>query len=362
MEIAGRKIGQGQPPYLICEVSCNHCGDFIEAKRLIDAAKLSGADAVKFQCYEPDEITLACNKPDFIIKDGPWKGRQLHELYTKAHTPRSWFPELFDHAKMRDITMFASVFSPEGVDFLEHLGCPAYKIASMEIVDLPLIQRADKTGKPLIISTGMATDDEVFAATWDNGQCSEHAVLHCVSGYPTPVRESGLGLLRARLDHYMHAGISDHTLGWEVAVAATVMGAEIIERHFTLSRGNGSEDSDFSLTPTEFRHMATAVRDIWAARFSAAAPASEESSRQLRRSLYVVEDIKAGEMFTDTNVRSIRPAYGLPPRMLPEILKMRAGQDIERGTPLAPQYIKGWDASWHAMWAKPFDFSQEPKP
>lgn len=337
MKIAGREIGPGQPPYVVAEISCNHRGDIKEAYLLMEAAKEAGADAVKFQCYTPDTITLDCSLPDFIVKDGPWKGRNLYDLYKKAQTPFHWLAPLFQYAKNRGITAFASVFDRTSIDLLEKLGCPAYKIASMEITDLPLIRYAAVTRKPLIISTGMASNEEIHEASFaaDIGRTRKDiAFLACVSSYPADVSDSGLSRLKFLQQYAFKSGISDHTLSWEVPVAATALGAQIIEKHFTDSRFNGSEDAAFSLEPDEFKEMCQKVRAIWQAMQPSEAK-SEESSRQLRRSLYVVADMRAGEQFTEQNVRSIRPSYGLPPKNLPYILGQRAIKDIKRGTALS---------------------------
>lgn len=307
----------------------------------------AGADAVKLQCYTPDNITLDCDKPDFIIKDGPWKDRKLHELYQKAHTPLEWFPDLFALAKRYGYPLFASVFDKSSVDLLESLGCPAYKIASMEITDIPLIKYAVATGKPLIISTGMASSSEMLYAAMSAG--TNFALLHCISGYPSSIEEANLWKVNGLLGLFeppRSVGISDHSPGWEIPVAATAMGACLIEKHIkTGAEGLQwkdspvSEDEAFSLTPGEFREMCKAVRSVWKAMQPSEAK-SEESSRQLRRSLYVTANMKTGEVFTDSNVRSIRPAYGLPPKELRNILGKTASQDIERGTALAWELIQ----------------------
>jgi pseudaminic acid synthase len=333
MNIAGREIGPDQPPYIVAEISGNHIGDISIARELIVAAKQAGADAVKFQAYEADTITIDCDKPDFIIKDGPWKGRKLHELYSKAQTPFAWFPQLFAWAKEVGITCFASVFDPSSVDMLEGLGCPAYKIASMEIVDIPLIQYAAKTGKPLIISTGMAAGMEV-ADAWEATSFSQTAFLHCVSSYPTPIGKANLSGLKRLIDSGFPMGISDHTDGWIAPVLAITLGARIVEKHLKRSRYDDTEDAAFSLTPEQFSKMAVECELAWYA-MRAPTATSEESSRQLRRSLYAVADIKVGEALTTANVRSIRPAYGLPPKELPNVLGKKAATDIERGTALA---------------------------
>ena len=300
---------------------------------LIAAAKEAGADAVKFQAYTADTITIDCEHPDFTVKSGPWKGRKLYELYSETETPFDWFPSLFEYARKNNITAFASVFDKSSIDMLEELDCPAYKIASMEITDIPLIKYVAATGKPLIISTGMATQPDLIRV----GEAIEPRVaawLACVSGYPTPLAEAGLHRFQKLYSQYGVYGISDHTLGWEVPVAATALGACIIEKHLNMHPDNGSEDADFSLTPIEFEIMVRNVRQIWRAMQPSEAK-SEEPSRQLRRSLYVVSDMSAGELFTEQNVRSIRPAYGLPSKNLPDILGRKALKGIKRGTALA---------------------------
>lgn len=343
MQINGRTISDKHPPYIIAELSCNHCGDLSEAISLVRLAREVEADAVKLQCYQASSLTIDCDKPDFVLKDGLWKGRKLYDLYKKCETPREWFPVLFKTAQDAGITLFSSVFSPGDVDFLESLDCPAYKIASMEITDTQLISDAAKTGKPLIISTGMATVDEVNAAmkaAMEWMQPYNICLLHCISGYPTHVEECNLRrLIEMQLERIgPEFGISDHTLGWDVSVAATAIGATVIERHFTRDRLNGSEDAAFSLTPYEFMRMNVAVRSIWQA-MQRTPPTSEEATRQLRRSLYAVENIANGELFTEDNVRSIRPSYGLPPSELSKVLGRVAKRSIERGTPLTLDMI-----------------------
>jgi pseudaminic acid synthase len=335
MNIAGREIGPQLPPYIVAEISSNHNGYASVAQQLIIAAKNAGADAVKLQAYTPDTITLDSYKIDFFIKAGPWKNRRLYELYAATHTPFEWFPELFDYALVLDIPIFASVFDKSSVDMLEKLNCPAYKIASMEITDIPLIEYAASTCKQVIISTGMASQDEILDAVV---AAPKALLLHCVSGYPTRVEDARLDRLRPGW------GISDHTRGIEVPIAATVMGAVLIEKHLCLD-GIDSEDAAFSTRPPEFTLMVNAVRSIWKSLrprpMHHRKNIDEDSSHQFRRSLYAVEDIKAGERFTEKNVRSIRPGYGLPPKMLSEVLMWRATRDIERGAPLTYSDIPG---------------------
>jgi pseudaminic acid synthase len=333
LNIAGREIGVHQPPYIVAEISGNHCGDIKKAEELIFFASQCGADAVKLQAYTPDTITLDSQKDDFIIKDGPWKGQRLYDLYSRTHTPFEWFPRLFEVAAGVDITIFASVFDETSVDMLHELDCPAYKIASMEITDIPLIEYAAATEKPVIISTGMANASEIAEA--EDACLDEPLLLHCVSAYPARVEDAKLYQLRPGW------GVSDHSTGIEVPIAATAMGAVLIEKHLCLDEGD-SEDLAFSLRPYEFRSMVMAVQNIWKSlhpRPGHHRKDTEKESRQFRRSLYAVADIKKGESFTDANVRSIRPSYGLPPKMLSYVLQHRAACDIEAGTGLKPHML-----------------------
>lgn len=347
--IAGRPIGAGHPPYVIAEMSGNHSGDIRRAFALLEAAKKAGADAVKLQTYTADTITIDHDGPGFRIEGGLWNGRTLYELYKEAHTPWDWHPQLFAKACELGIAIFSSPFDPTAIDFLEKLGAPAYKIASFEIVDLPLVQRAARTGKPLIISTGIADLGEIgeaVAAARAAG-CSEIALLHCTSGYPTPPEESNLRTLPHLADSFgVVAGLSDHTLGTAVAIAAVALGAPLIEKHFTLDREadvrNKVVDADFSLNPDELSRMVIDCRTAWTAlgKVSYELEASEKGNKTFRRSLYAVQDIPAGGRLTAENVRSIRPGYGLPPKHLPEVLGRRAGRAIVRGTPLAWSLIE----------------------
>lgn len=341
MIIDGREIDSSHSPYIIAEASCNHNGDLANAMKLIKAAKEAGADAVKFQCYEADSLTIDGDQNDFTIKEGPWAGRSLYGLYQKTQTPFSWFPILFDYARSKGITPFASVFDKAGVDLLERLDCPAYKIASMEITDIPLIEYAASTGKPLIISTGMATDDEVAEVVFQAfaPRTEIPALLHCVSGYPTKSAESNLGrLLYFNSRYACPLGISDHSVGDAIPIAATALGACIIEKHLMLGIED-TEDFEFSMDPIQFKNMVREVRNIWQAMQPPESDV-EASSRQLRRSLYVVKDIEHGEPFTEDNIRSIRPSYGLPPKELPWLLTKRAAADLKRGTAMKYDYVE----------------------
>lgn len=329
MEIAGRKISSQERPYLVAEVSSNHCGSLERAKRLIQAAKKAGADAVKTQCYEPDTITLNINRSDFIVQNGLWKGRTLHELYGKAHTSMDWHPTLYRTAQEEGIPIFSSVFDSTGVDLLESIGCPAYKIASFEVVDTPLIELVAKTGKPIIISTGLASDREIVDANIASGKRA--AFLHCTSEYPGTVEHANLGRIH-HIDKLLgfcnQIGISDHTPGYAIPIAATAMRVAIIEKHLRLETGPASEDKEFSLTPETFAGMVTAVRQIHEAMQDREIGGG---GRQFRRSLYAVADIKEGESFTHDNIRSIRPGYGLPPRLLLRMVGQRATKDYRKG-------------------------------
>lgn len=338
MQIAGRPIGfETRPPYIVAEISSNHGGQLKLALELIRLAAEAGADAVKFQAYEADTITLPARRPEFFIKEGPWKGRYLHDLYAICQTPFRWFPELARCADDNGITWFASVFDRSSIDMLSRLHCPAYKIASFELVDLPLIRHVAATGKPMILSTGMASADEIHEAVLA-AEPDKHdlAVLHCVSGYPTPPGEAHLGTLdwlRAMYGRDCAIGISDHTTGVEVPIAATALGACIIEKHFK-SRAQKTEDAAFSLAPVAFKGMVQSVRNTWAAMQWPPRTGSEEPQRPLRRSLFAAADIEAGEIFTEANVRSVRPGDGLPPKELENVLGKKAACAIEYGTPL----------------------------
>ncbi len=334
MKIADITIGPQSPPYVVAEISGNHCGLKSNAIRLIKAAKRCGATAVKTQCYDPDAMTLDMSKPDFIAQNGAWKGRSLYELYQKAHTPPAWHPDLYKAARNEGITIFSSVFDKRAVDLLEKLDCPAYKIASFEIVDIPLIEYAASTGKPLIISTGMARNTEVVDA-WDAAG-HKPLFLHCISSYPTRTENARLNTMVELQKQFDMVGLSDHTLGTEIPIAATALGAVLIEKHLKLqfpALGEPSEDDAFSSTPSEFLKMVEAVKRIWMAMQNTAE--SDDESRQFRRSLYAVADIKEGEEYTEQNIRSIRPAYGLPPARMAGLLGTKAKRNWRRGEPLS---------------------------
>lgn len=341
IEIAGRRIGPGCPAYLVAELSANHRGRFEEAAALVRAARDAGADAVKLQTYTPYTITIDCDAEPFRHRAGSlWTGRTLHELYREAHMPWEWQPRLKEIADRIGITLFSTAFDPTAVEFLEKMGVPVHKVASFELVDLPLIRLMAATGKPLLISTGMASLDEIMDAVEAarGAGARQIALLRCASAYPACPEDMNLRSipdLAARTS--LPVGISDHTLGIAVPVAAAALGACIVEKHFTLSRSAPGPDSAFSTEPDEFREMARAVRAVEGALGDARygpGPHETESVR-FRRSLYVVEDMAAGETFTERNVRSIRPSGGLPPKHLPDVLGKTAARPAARGTPLS---------------------------
>jgi pseudaminic acid synthase len=339
--IAGRRIGPGNPVYVIAELSANHNQNFEQAVHILHAAKDAGADAVKLQTYTADTITLRSDKEYFKIAGGTlWDGRTLHELYQQAFTPWDWQPKLKQIADEMGMHLFSSAFDDSAVDFLEQMNVPAHKVASFELVDIALIQKMARTGKPLIMSTGMASEEEISEAVQAAraAGASQIALLQCTSAYPAPPEEANLLTIPELARRFgCPAGLSDHTMGIAVPVAAVALGARIIEKHLCLARADGGPDSAFSLEPEEFKAMVNAVRTAEKALGSPQfAPGRREaSSLKFRRSLFVVENVKRGEVFTKQNVRSIRPADGLHPRHLSEVLGQRAACDIERGTPLS---------------------------
>ena len=340
-----RLIGETQHPYIIAELSGNHQGSLKQALAMIDRAAETGVDAIKIQTYTADTITLNHDAPEFMLEKGLWQGRNLYDLYQEAHTPWDWHPTLFEHAKARNITLFSSPFDPSAVDLLESLDCPAYKIASFEITDIPLIQYIAATGKPIIMSTGIATIEEITEAVdaiWRAGG-RQLALLHCVSGYPTPITDCHLHTI-VDLKHRFGTlvGLSDHTLSTASAVASVALGGSIVEKHFVLDRNSRSVDSAFSLMPDEFETLVEQCHQVRDAlgQVNYDLKTSEAQGRNYRRSLYVCKPIKKGEYFDHTNVRSIRPAFGLHPRYLPEIIGQKALEDLDYGTPLQFQHFQ----------------------
>lgn len=343
VEINGRSIGAGHAPYIIAELSGNHNGDLKRALRLIENAAAAGADAVKLQTYTADTLTIDHSSEDFTISDGLWSGKTLYQLYQEASTPWEWHEALFEKSRELNLTIFSSPFDATAVDFLEELNCPAYKIASFEIVDLQLIEKVASTGKPLIISTGMADIaeiDDALAAARGAG-ATEILLLHCVSGYPTPPEDVNLLTIADMAKRFdVPVGLSDHTLSAAISVAAVALGAVAIEKHFTLKRSDGGPDAAFSLEGDELGDLVTACNRAWkglGAPSYERAP-SEQANTAFRRSLYVVADIAAGEVISEHNIRSIRPGYGLAPKHWRAVIGRKARFALKRGTPLS------WDA------------------
>ncbi len=345
--INGRKIGAGKPVYIVAEMSANHGGSLGRALETIHAAKEAGADAIKLQTYNPDTMTIDCKNDYFRVGTGTlWEGKWLYDLYREAHTPWEWHYDLKDRADKVGIDFFSTAFDVSAIEFLESLNVPVHKVASFENIDLPLIEKMAQTGKPLIISTGMASLGEIEDAvkTAKESGTSEIALLKCTSAYPSPPEEINLRTISHMSEAFnVPVGLSDHTLGIEVSVAAVALGAAIIEKHFTLDRSIKTADSSFSLVPDEFKSMVKAIRTVEKAigQVSYHIGKKESASKSFRRSLFVVKDISAGEVLSSENVRSIRPGYGLPPKFLNEILGKRAACDIKRGTPLKWDLIRG---------------------
>lgn len=343
--IADRKIGPAFSPYVIAEMSANHNGSLQTAFNIIEQAKKAGADALKIQTYRPDTITLNSSLPDFQIKDGLWAGHTLYELYEWAHTPWEWHAYLFEHARKIGITIFSSPFDTTAVDLLEDLNAPAYKIASFEAIDLPLIRYVAGTGKPMIISTGMANAQEIEDAieAARAGGCKELAILHCVSGYPAPAKDYNLRTLLDMQQRFgLVTGLSDHTLDNTTSIASIALGASIIEKHFTLDRNGGGPDDSFSLEPTELKQLCVGASTAWSAlgQVDYSRKSSEIENVKFRRSLYFVKDLQIGETITADAVRSVRPGFGLSPKYLQEVIGKTATQPIFANTPVNNDVFK----------------------
>ncbi|QTN40169.1 pseudaminic acid synthase [Marinobacter salsuginis] len=337
ISIAGRPIGTGHAPYVIAEMSANHNGNIDTAFRIIEEAKKAGADALKIQTYRPDTITLDSDLPDFQIKGGLWDGKTLYELYEWAHTPWEWHKPLFEHARKVGIPIFSSPFDTTAVDLLEDLNAPAYKIASFEAVDLPLIRYVAKTGKPMIISTGMADAEEIQEAidAARSGGCTQLAILHCVSGYPAPAEDYNLRTITDMVERFgLVTGLSDHTLDNTTAIASVVLGASLIEKHFTLDRHGGGPDDSFSLEPKDLAELCSGAKTAWKSlgKVDYGRKSSEVGNTQFRRSLYFVEDLKCGDRITSSSIRSVRPGYGLPPKYFDHLLNRKLKSDVQKGT------------------------------
>ena len=337
ISIDGRKIGTDYAPYIIAEMSANHNGSIENAFKIIEQAKRCGADAVKLQTYTADTITLNSCAPEFMIRGTLWDGQSLHELYQKAHMPWDWHKPLFDFAREQDITIFSSPFDFSAVDLLESLNAPAYKIASFEMVDLPLIRYVAQTGKPMIISTGMADADEIAeaVATAKSAGCRELVVLHCVSGYPAPAADYNLRTLPDMAARFgTLVGLSDHTLDNTTAVASVVLGACVIEKHFTLDRNGGGADDSFSLEPDGLQALCRDSKTAWQAlgRVHYGLKSSEQGNVQFRRSLYFVKDLQKGDTIDETCIRSVRPGFGIAPKHFDELIGKRLTRNVQANT------------------------------
>lgn len=340
IEIAGRKIGENHPVFIIAEMSANHLQDYDRAVETIRKAKWAGADAIKLQTYTPDTITIDCDNEYFQIKQGTiWDGTTLYKLYEEAYTPWEWQPKLKEIAEEEGLILFSSPFDNTAVDFLEEMNVPAYKIASFEITDIPFIEYVASRGKPIIISTGIATlsdIEEALAACKRMGN-NQVALLKCTSAYPSPMEDINLKVIPNMKDTFNTiVGLSDHTLGHTVALGAVALGAKIVEKHFTLNREDGGPDAKFSMEPDEFKEMVEKIRDLEKALGQVTYELTEKQkkSREHSRSLFVVKDVKQGEVFTSENVKSIRPGFGLATKYIGEIVGKRARCDIKKGTPM----------------------------
>lgn len=341
-EIAGRRVGPDSPPYVIAEMSGNHNGSLERALEIVDAAAASGADAIKLQTYTADTMTLKVDAPGFVIDDESslWNGRHLYDLYAEAHLPWEWHAPIMDHARSLGIACFSSPFDETAVDFLEELNSPAYKIASFELIDLPLIERVARTGKPMIMSTGMATLAEIDEAVRTARDCGNEqiVVLQCTSTYPaTPENTNIATIPHLRTATGCLVGLSDHTMGCGVSVAAVALGAVLIEKHFTLARSDGGVDSTFSMEPAELAQLRVETERAWQAvgQVKYGTIAAEALSKSHRRSLYITQDLKAGDPIAADNMRAIRPGHGLPPKFRRQLLGRRVSRDVPRGTPVS---------------------------
>lgn len=333
------------PPYLVAEVSANHGGSLQKAMDTIGAAKEAGADAVKIQTYTADTLTIDCDKPDFLINSGTWKGERLYELYQKAQTPYEWHEDLFKFAEKEGITLFSTPFDNSAIDLLETFNVPAYKIASFELLDYPLLESVCNTQKPIILSTGMASYEEIQEV---NEYLKQHAknswlFLYCISGYPTPINQSNLHtLVDMRNQLQASIGLSDHSMGFDAAITATALGAVLIEKHFMLKRSMGGPDASFSMEPDEWREMVDRCHSCWSAlgKVTYELKPSEKPQQQYRRSIYAVKTIEKGEVLSEDNIRCIRPGFGLPPRFYKKILGLKATQSIQFGEALSKGMIE----------------------
>ena len=342
--IDGTAIGDGCPPYIVAETSANHNGSIDRAKEIMLQAKQCGANAIKLQTYTADTITINSNADDFLIKGGLWDGQSLYELYRSAETPFEWHKPLFDYAKSIHLTCFSTPFDESAVDLLEDLNAPAYKIASFEAIDLPLIKYVASTGKPMIISTGMANQCEIEEAVncAKEAGCQDLILLHCISSYPAPIAQSNLLTIPDMAKRFdVLTGLSDHTLGTTVSIASVALGACFVEKHFTLSRQDKGPDSEFSLEPHELSELCFKSKEAWLSLGHAGyeQKEAEKQNLQFRRSLYFVSDLKAGQIISESDVRSIRPGFGIAPKFYTDVLGKKVNQPVSRGTAVDWNYL-----------------------
>ncbi|QWE28991.1 pseudaminic acid synthase [Polynucleobacter sp. AM-7D1] len=338
-KIEGNEIGDNAAPYVIAELSGNHNGSIERAKLLIKTAKDCGVHAIKIQTYTPDTMTIDCSNEDFIVRGGLWNGYKLYDLYSEAHTPYEWHDELFSYARQLGITLFSTPFDESAVDLLDKIGVPAYKIASFEFTDLPLIRYVAKKGKPLLMSTGMATQDEISETleAARSGGCNNLLLFHCVSSYPAPIEQANIKqILNLKKIFGVSVGLSDHTIGNAAAISAVALGACAIEKHFTLSRSHKGPDSDFSMEPDDLRALVRDTRDAWASLGCEGfeRPSSEVGSKVFKRSIYFVSDLKAGDRIGVGDIRRIRPGFGLPPKYFEELVGKTLVKNVNRGQPV----------------------------
>ena len=342
--IDGRSIGVDHPPYVIAELSANHNGSIDRALETVDAAHRCGVHAIKLQTYTPDTMTIDSDRDEFMIKDGLWDGYKLYDLYQEAQTPFEWQEVIFEHSRKLGLTVFSTPFDESAVELLESLQAPAYKIASFELVDLPLIRHVAQTRKPMILSTGMASEkniEEAVCTARDSG-CSELLLMHCVSSYPTSIESANLRRIQALAKRFgTQCGLSDHTLGTTAAVTSIALGACAIEKHFTLNRSEKGPDSEFSLEPDELKQLCADVRDAWKAlgHESVESSNSDQTSKVFRRSLFFVKDLPAGHRVGPQDVRRIRPGHGLAPKFFQDIQGKCLNRDVVKGTPVDWEYL-----------------------
>jgi pseudaminic acid synthase len=340
--ISGREISENHKPYVIAEISANHNGSIERAKQSIEMAAKAGVDAIKIQTYNADTMTIDCDSDDFIVKGGLWNGYKLYDLYNEAQTPYDWHKELFDFASKVGVTLFSTPFDESAVDLLESLKAPAYKIASFELTDLPLISYVAKLKKPMLMSTGMASQDEISEALEcaRSAGCNSLLLFHCISSYPAPIEQANLrSIQKLKREFGITVGLSDHTIGNVAATTAVALGASAIEKHFTISRSDKGPDSEFSIEPDELKDLVKEVNEAWLSlgRDELIRPKSEDNSRVFRRSLYFVNDLKSGSIIKPDDVRRIRPGFGIAPKFFNDVVGKVTVRDIKRGQPV------GWD-------------------